>query len=163
LNDINIIENFLGDKYKAGYWFCIVLFCFHMLMLIFDRLQGWRVIWGLIFSLCAVMLNTITVSRLLMEWHIPNVMCLQQWQYFFFFYMGFLAHRYQERFFALLDNGRIMAIGILFFFGSLFVYYHQFLNLLEIKMTFILWGGLELLFCLPTSESLKMHSKSRLT
>lgn len=140
LNDIDIIDKLCGDKYKAGYWFCIVLFCFHMLMQFFGRLQGWRMIWGLMFSLCAVMLNTITVSKLLMEWRIPNVLCIQQWQYFIFFYMGVLAHRYQERFFSWLDNGRIMAIVILVFFGSLFVYYHQPLGLLGIKTSFIIWG-----------------------
>ena len=140
LNDIDIIDKLCGDKHKAGYWFCIVLFCFHLLMLIFDRLSGLGVIWGLMFSLGAVMLNTITVSKLLMEWRIPNVLCIQQWQFFIFYYLGFLAHRYQERFFSWLDNSRIMAIVIIAFFGTLFVYYHQPLGLLGIKTTFIIWG-----------------------
>lgn len=140
LNDIDIIDKLCGDKYKAGYWFCIVLFCFHLLMLIFDRLSGLGVILGLVFSLGTIMLNTNTMSRLLMEWHIPNVLCIQQWQFFIFFYLGFLAHRYQERFFSWLDDSRIMTIVFLVFFGSLFVYYHQPLGLLGIKTTFIIWG-----------------------
>ena len=67
---------------------------------------------------------------------------MQQWQYFIFFYMGNLAHRYQERFFTWLDNERIMAISILLFFGSLLVYYNQPIGIFGIKTTFILWGGL---------------------
>ena len=140
LNDIDIIDKLCGDKYKAGYWFCIVLFCFHLLMLIFDRLSGLGVILGLMFSIGAIMLNTNTVSRLLKEWHTPNVLCIQQWQFFIFFYLGFLAHRYQELFFSWLNNSRIMAIAILVFFGFLFAYYHKPLGLLGIKTTFIIWG-----------------------
>ena len=31
LNHIDIVDNLWHDKYKAGYWFCIVLFCFFVI------------------------------------------------------------------------------------------------------------------------------------
>lgn len=143
LQDIDIIDNLWSDKFKAGYWFCIVLFCFNLLMIVLGRLKGrGGEIFGVSVSLCAMMLNTNAVTRLLTELNIPNVLCVQQWQYFIFFYMGNLAHRYQEHIFVWLDNGRIMAISVLLFFGSLLVYYKQPMGLFEIKTTFILWGGL---------------------
>lgn len=141
--EINVIDNLWNDKYKAGYWFCIVLFGFNLLMIVLGRLHGPRgAFWGLLFSLGAMMLNTNAVTRLLAEWNIPNVLCVQQWQYFIFFYLGCLAHRHQERFFALLDNGRVMAIGILVFFGSLMMFYHQPVGLFCIKAEFLVWGCL---------------------
>lgn len=143
LQGINIMDNLWNDKYKAGYWFCIVLFCFNLLTMVLGRLHslGGAFI-GVAVSLCAVILNTNAVTSLMEQWHIPNILCLQQWQYLPFFYIGYLAHRYQEHFFAWLDNGLIMAIGILFFFGSLIVYYKQPIGIFGIMTTFILWGGL---------------------
>ena len=143
LQGVNIMDNLWNDKFKAGYWFCIVLFCFNLLMIALGRLKGFGGIFFCVaMSLCAVMLNTNAVTRLLTEQNIPNILCVQQWQYFIFFYIGYLAHRYQEFFFAWLDNGRIMAISILLFFGSLLVYYKQPIDLLGIKVTFFFWGGL---------------------
>lgn len=150
LFDIDIIENLWDDKYKSGYWFCIVLFCFYVILTLTLTITVTRTktkklggaLLCLILAAVFLMFNTNAVTRLLTEWHIPNLLCLQQWQYFIFFYMGHMAHRYQEQFFDWLDNGRVMAAGILLFFGSLFAYYHQPVGLLEIKMAFILWGGL---------------------
>lgn len=145
LYDIDIVDNLWSDKYKAGYWFCIVLFGFYIILTLTLAITK-TVLWGtflcLLFSALTLMFNTNAMTRLLTEWHIPNVLCLQQWQYFFFFYIGFIAHRYQNRFFAWLDNGRVMGIGILLFFGSLLIYYQQPMGLLGIKLGFLVWGGL---------------------
>ena len=56
--------------------------------------------------------------------------------------MGYLAHRYQTTFFSWLDNGKVMAVAVVAFFGSLLLWYQQPMNLAEIKLTFLLWGGL---------------------
>ena len=143
LQCINITDNLWNDKFKLGYWFCIVLFCFNLLMMVLGRLKGRGGIFlCMVVSLGAMMLSTNAVTRLLTELNIPNVFCVQQWQYFIFFYIGYLAHRYQACFYTWLDNGRIMAIGILLLFGSLLVYYNQPIGIFGIKTTFILWGGL---------------------
>lgn len=40
VEDVNITDNLWNDKYKAGYWFCIVLFCFNLLVRAISRLGG---------------------------------------------------------------------------------------------------------------------------
>lgn len=144
LQGIDILNNLWNDKYKAGYWFCIVLFIFHLMITITKPItEKWGGTLLMFFlTLGMMMLSTNLVADLLAKHNLPNVLCIQQWQYFVFFYMGLLAKRYKERFFSWLDNGWIIAVSILLFFGSLFVYYRQPIGLLEIKMTFILWGGL---------------------
>lgn len=93
-------------------------------------------------ALAMMMLNTNMVTDMLARYNIPNVLCIQQWQYFIFFYMGYMAHRYQTTFFSWLDNGKVMAMAVMGFFGSLLLWYQQPMNLAEIKLTFLLWGGL---------------------
>ena len=82
------------------------------------------------------------MTDLLTNWNIPNVLCIQQWQFFIFFYLGYLAHRQQERFFSWLDNGRVMAVGVVVFVGSLMLWFQQPMNLFGVKVTFLLWGVL---------------------
>jgi len=145
LFDVDIIDNVWNDKYKAGYWFCVVLFVFYVMLTITKTITktalGGAVL-CLLFAGVTLMFNTNAMTRLLAEWQIPNIFCFQQWQYFIFFYLGYLAHRYQDRFFAWLDNGWVMAIGILVFFGSLMMCYQQPVGLLGIKAEFLVWGGL---------------------
>ena len=146
MNGIDIIENLWNDKYKGGYWFCIVLFGFYLTLTITSTITKTERVGGallvLLLALAMMMLNTNLVTALLAKYNIPNVLCIQQWQYFVFFYMGYMAHRYQERFYRWLDNGWVMAVAILAFVGSLLLWYQQPMNLLEIKVTFLLWGGL---------------------
>lgn len=40
LNGVDVIENLWNDKYKAGYWFCIVLFGFNLIVKAFSRTGG---------------------------------------------------------------------------------------------------------------------------
>ena len=144
INGIDVMDNLWNDKYKAGYWFCVVLFVFYLTLTITKAITG--KFWGqfLIFfiALAMIMLNTNMVTDLLAKWNIPNVLCIQQWQYFIFFYLGYLAHLHQERFFSWLDDGRIMAVAIVLFIGSLLLWYKQPLNLFGIKASFLLWGVL---------------------
>ena len=146
MNNIDIVENLWSDKYKAGYWFCIVLFGFYLKLTITSTITKTERVGGallvLLLALAMMMLNTNMVTDMLARYNIPNILCLQQWQYFVFFYMGHLAHRYQETFFSWLDNGRVMAVAVVAFFGSLLLWYQQPMNLAEIKLTFLLWGGL---------------------
>ena len=144
INDIDIVENLWNDKYKGGYWFCIVLFVFYLIMTVAkavtERVGGALLV--LFLALAMMMLNTNMVTDMLARYNIPNVLCIQQWQYFIFFYMGYMAHRYQTTFFSWLDNGKVMAMAVMTFFGSLLLWYQQPMNLAEIKLTFLLWGGL---------------------
>lgn len=143
LFDINIIENLWDDKYKSGYWFCIVLFCFFLIMKGLEQMNDLGgAILGIILSLCFLMLSTNAVTRLLAQWNIPNILCLQQWQYFVFFWVGNMARRYREQFFHLLDDGKVMAVGVLLFLSTLLLYYQKPMGLLVIKTSFLLWGGL---------------------
>ena len=147
LNGLDIVDNLWNDKYKAGYWFCIVLFCFYLTITLtktITRKTGslGGVVIGAALSVVFMMFNTNAMTNWLGSHHIPNILCLQQWQYFVFFWMGSMANRYKERFFTLLDNGRVMAVGILLFFGSLLAFYHQPAGLVGIKTEFLLWGGL---------------------
>ena len=142
INGIDVMDNLWNDKYKAGYWFCVVLFVFYLTLSITKMITG--KFWGqfLIFfiALAMIMLNTNMVTDLLAKWNIPNILCIQQWQYFIFFYLGYLAHLHQERFFSWLDNGRVMAVGIVVFVGSLMLWFQQPMNLFGVKVTFLLWG-----------------------
>ncbi len=144
INGIDVMDNLWNDKYKAGYWFCVVLFVFYLTLTITKAITG--KFWGqfLIFfiALAMIMLNTNMVTDLLAKRNIPNILCIQQWQYFIFFYLGYLAHLHQERFFSWLDDGRIMAVAIVLFIGSLLLWYKQPLNLFGIKASFLLWGVL---------------------
>ena len=92
-------------------------------------------------ALAMIMLSTNLVTDMLARYNIPNVLCIQQWQYFIFFYLGFLAKRYKEKFFAWIDNDHIMAVVLIFFLGSLLLWYQKSMNLLGIMATFWLWGG----------------------
>ena len=143
MNGIDIVENLWNDKYKAGYWFCIVLFVFYLTLTITKTIT--EIFWAILlffFALAMIMLNTNAATNLLANWNIPNVLCIQQWQYFIFFYLGYLAHRKQKWFFSWLDDGRIMAMGIVVFVGSLLLWYQKPMNLLGIKVSFLLWGVL---------------------
>ena len=146
LNHIDIVDNLWHDKYKAGYWFCIVLFCFFLLAKLFFLLTArWKshvggVILASAVCLVALMLNTNGATNLLSTYHIPNILCLQQWQYFVFFCLGALAHRHQDRFFRMLDNQYIMGAGIAIFLLSFMVCYQQSVGLWGIKAEFLLWG-----------------------
>lgn len=56
------------------------------------------------------------------EYGVPNVLCLQQWEYFGFFCLGGMASAYKERFFALLDNRWFTGAAILaFVMGQIFL------------------------------------------
>jgi fucose 4-O-acetylase-like acetyltransferase len=144
MNNIDVVENLWNDKFKGGYWFCIVLFVFYLTMTVAkavtEKLGGALLV--LLLALAMMMLNTNMVTDMLARYNIPNVLCIQQWQYFIFFYMGYMAHRYQTTFFSWLDNGMVMAVAVVVFFGSLLLWYQQPMNLAEIKLTFLLWGGL---------------------
>lgn len=146
INDIDIVENLWNDKFKGGYWFCIVLFGFYLTLTITSTITKTERVGGallvLFLALGMMMLNTNMVTDMLARYNIPNVLCIQQWQYFVFFYMGYMAHRYQTTFFSWLDNGKVMAMAVMTFFGSLLLWYQQPMNLAEIKLTFLLWGGL---------------------
>lgn len=144
MNGIDIVENLWNDKYKAGYWFCFVLFVFYLTLTISKTIteKFFGAILIFFFALAMIMLNTNMVTDLLAKWNIPNILCIQQWQYFIFFYLGYLAHLHQERFFSWLDDGRIMAVAIVLFIGSLLLWYKQPLNLFGIKASFLLWGVL---------------------
>lgn len=146
MNGIDIVDNLWNDKYKGGYWFCIVLFGFYLTLTITSTITKTEKLGGrllmLFLALAMMMLNTNMVTDMLARYNIPNILCLQQWQYFVFFYMGYLAHRYQTTFFSWLDNGKVMAMAVMTFFGSLLLWYQQPMNLAEIKLTFLLWGGL---------------------
>ena len=107
------------------------------------------------------MLNTNAVTDLLANWNIPNVLCIQQWQYFIFFYLGYLAHRQQERFFLWLDDGRIMAVVIVVFVGSLLLWYQKPMNLFGNKLTFLIWEYLGLCYHLLFSGRMKAISLCR--
>lgn len=148
LNHIDIVDNLWHDKYKAGYWFCIVLFCFFVITKLLHLITArWKhsvggVILALAFGGIAIMFNTNAMTRLLSAWDIPNILCLQQWQYFIFFYLGHLAHEKQEKFFSLLDNGIFMGISIAVFFTSFFLLYQQPVGIVCIITKFLLWGGI---------------------
>jgi fucose 4-O-acetylase-like acetyltransferase len=146
MNNIDVVENLWNDKYKGGYWFCIVLFGFYLTLTITSTITKTERVVGallvLFLALAMMMLNTNMVTDMLARYNIPNVLCIQQWQYFIFFYMGYMAHRYQTTFFSWLDNGMVMAVAVMSFFGSLLLWYQQPMNLAEIKLTFLLWGGL---------------------
>lgn len=142
--DVDIIDNLCSDKYKAGYWFCIVLFCFLLLSRWLNTANSKMggVIFGCILSVIFLMFNTNAMTGLLDRWHIPNVLCLQQWQYFVFFHAGCVARRYEQRFFSWLDNGKLMGVSIALFFVTLLLLYQKTVGLLGIKVEFLLWGGL---------------------
>lgn len=144
MNDIDIIENLWNDKFKAGYWFCLVLFVFYLTLTITKTIteKFWGAILMLFLALAMIMLSTNIATEILAKYKIPNILCIQQWQYFIFFYLGSLAQRYKERFFSWLDNGLVMAVAILAYFASLMLWYQKPMNLLEIKITFLLWGAL---------------------
>ena len=42
MNEIDIMENLWSDKYKAGYWFCIVLFEFYLTLAITKNWKYWK-------------------------------------------------------------------------------------------------------------------------
>lgn len=142
MNNIDVVENLWNDKYKGGYWFCIVLFGFYLTLTITKTERVGGALLVLLLALAMMMLNTNMVTDMLARYNIPNVLCIQQWQYFVFFYMGYLAHRYQTTFFSWLDNGKVMAVAVVAFFGSLLLWYQQPMSLFEIKVSFLLWGGL---------------------
>lgn len=144
MNGIDIVENLWSDKFKAGYWFCIVLFVFWLTLTITKPIteKYWGTLLKFFLASAMIMLNTNLVTDLLEKYNIPNVLCIQQWQYFIFFYLGSIAQQYKERFFSWLDNGKVMAVAVVTFFGSLLLCYNQPMNLLGIKVTFLLWGGL---------------------
>ena len=143
MNGVDIADNLWHDKYKAGYWFCIVLFGFFALSRLLGRVKGLGgVILSLAVSAVLLMFNTNAMSRMLNNWGVPNVLCLQQWQYFVFFYMGSMARRNEGLFFSWLDNGKIMGVCIALFFTTLLLFYQQPVGLLGIKVEFLLWGGL---------------------
>ena len=143
VKDVDIAGNLWHDKYKAGYWYCVVLFCFFILARLLGKTKGMGgVVLGIILSAVLLMFNTNAMSRMLNNWGVPNVLCLQQWQYFVFFYMGSMARRNEGLFFSWLDNGKIMGVCIALFFTTLLLFYQQPVGLLGIKVEFLLWGGL---------------------
>lgn len=141
IHDVDVVDNLWYDKYKAGYWFCIVLFCFFIISKLLKNHNG-GVISSLIIVCIGLSLNTNTITRLLMDWNIPNVLCIQQWQYYIFFYMGNIARKHEKIFFSWLDNGKIMGVSIALFFVTLILFYQQPVNLLGIKIEFLFWGSI---------------------
>ena len=75
LNGIDIVDNLWNDKYKAGYWFCIVLFCFYLTLATVQSLTRKAGKLGgvilLMFALIAIMFNSNTMTRWLSNNHVP--------------------------------------------------------------------------------------------
>lgn len=122
LNGVDVIENLWNDKYKAGYWFCIVLFGFNLIVKAFSRTGGVKTGLLILLSFVFLLFNTNALARFMGEYGVPNVLCLQQWEYFGFFCLGGMASAYKERFFALLDNRWFTGAAILaFVMGQIFL------------------------------------------
>lgn len=144
LNDINLIDALL-DKYKAGYWFTLVLFFFFVIYcgisLCINKIDRDKHIYIYIaMSLPLLFFNTNGFSRIIADVPIINILSLQQLQYFIFFISGAIAKQYFHHLQKLLDDNKFITMIILVFVLTAFYCYGRVLNIVEIKLSFLLYG-----------------------
>lgn len=138
----------IDHRYKAGYWFTLILFIYFliysfcsMLFAKFFSIGGGRSDFTLfVIGLLFIFMDSKYVTRMTNEYHIINILSIQQWIYFVFFVIGVLTRRYFEKVTRLLNNSYFMSIIIISFIASALIYYGVELNIYWKELRFLLWG-----------------------
>lgn len=133
--DIDIIDSLWYSKFKDGYWFCIVLFCFFLIYCIAEKVlhemniqQSWKTLFHLFLSILFLFFTSNAFTMILLDYNIPNILCLQQWKFYIFFWLGSIGSLYKNRFLHYEQDGK---------FIGLFVFCYSLLLTIPIKTTIL--------------------------
>ncbi len=159
-------NNVVADKYKAGYWFTPTLFAYFFIYSSFSMLCSRLTCLGggrsdfilLVLSVGFVFLDTKYMS----QYHVVNVLSMQQWKFFIFFVIGVLARRFFDKFTKLLCHSWFMTLTIVAFFGSVLLWYEEDSDIWGMKLKFLAWGllGIIIVFSFFMKKESSFSSKT---
>lgn len=106
----------IGDHYKKGYWFTLVLFEYYLFYIAFRCIFRNGKAGDAILILTGLVLYFIDWSYVPIPGNIQGALCMPNWNKFLFFVLGALARKNEAWFGQLLDTKWALAVCILYYF-----------------------------------------------